>query len=810
MPVANPLLTTKLYVPAARPETVERRRLTERLAAGLQRPLTLVSAPAGFGKTTLLSNWRASPEGRACLVAWLSLDPGDNDPARFWAYVLAAFRTQPGLAAALPEELDAGAPPDLLLAPLINGLEAAAAPVVLVLEDYHAIESPAVHAAVSFLVEQMPQALRLVVLTRSDPPWPMARLRAHGRLSELRAADLRFTPDEVAEFLIRASSPLLQAADIATLARCTEGWAAALQMAAISLAGHPDPHGFVAAFSGENRYITDYLMEEVLARQTEPVRRFLLHTAVLDRLSAPLCAAVTGCPDSRALLDQIERANLFLVPLDPARQWFRFHHLFADLLRSYLQQTEPDLLPVLHERAAGWSAENGWPMDAARHSLAARNYARTVQIIEQHAAGWWAMATPGFAELLQKLPPDLIRQSPLICSYQAWMSAMLGQTEAASALIEAAEQHGPLSAEIRSSLALTQTFIAELTGKPYKLTEAVMRAPEYIPEQSGIHLRSAADLALAFLLYMNGQFERAGALAAGAAEREVKTRTNHAIPVAVPLLARIRLIGGQAAEAASLCRRYIAIVRERGADRFFVWGNLHALLADALCQQGDLEGAEAEAREGLRVNRAFAAYHAAVQPLHALARVRLARGAAGEALECLSEVAEVTGGRHLSTDLVSERIALEIQAWLATGQIDRAESWARESGLGVHDSLSFRQELRHMAMARVLLATGRAAEAEQLLARLERAAEGAGRLGRLAEIRRLSRQAIPPKPDLLSERELEILRLIAAGRSNQEIAGELVVAVGTVKTHVHNLFQKLEAESRTQAVARARELALLK
>lgn len=259
------LLTTKLYLPPVRPNIVQRSRLTAQLAEGLRRPLTLVSAPAGFGKTTLLSEWRATLEGQACPMAWLSLDSGDNDPGRFWAYVLSALRTLPRLAD-LPDELDAGAPPELLLAPLVNGLEVAAKglevaaagrPVVLVLDDYHVIEAPAIHAAVSFLVEHLPISLRLGILTRSDPPWPLARLRANGQMSELRAADLRFTPDEATEFLARTTGRDLPAGDVAILEQRTEGWIAALQMAAISLDGHPDPHGFVTAFSGEDRYIAD-------------------------------------------------------------------------------------------------------------------------------------------------------------------------------------------------------------------------------------------------------------------------------------------------------------------------------------------------------------------------------------------------------------------------------------------------------------------------------------------------------------------------------------------------------------------------
>jgi len=648
------------------------------------------------------------------------------------------------------------------------------------------------------------------VLTRSDPPWPMARLRAHGHMSELRAADLRFSPEEATEFFTRTTGPELSVADMSTVEQRTEGWIAALQMVAISLDGHPDPHGFVAAFSGENRYITDYLTEEVLARQPEPLRRFLLQASILERLSAPLCAAVTDCSDSRNFLDRIERANLFLVPLDSVRQWYRFHHLFGDLLRTYLQQTEPELIPILHGRAVTWYADNGLPMEAARHSLAARDYDRTIALMEQHAPGWWAMANPNFGGLLLKLPPEVIGGSPVLCTYQAWISCLQGQMEIALTLIDAIERHAPLPADIRSFLALMRTYIAEQSEQPYEITEPVLRAAEYIPEQGGADLRSTAELVLAAIVYINGQFDRAAALLVQAAERDVTRRTTMAIPIAVPVLARIRLIEGKVNEAGSLCRRYLSIIEVRGEDRFYLRGSVRAVLADALCLQGDLEGAEAQAREGLRVNQACDVHHAVVLPLHALARIRLAQGAAGEALDLLKEEETATRGRPLPSEYVSERAALRVQAWLAMGELEAAERWARGSGLGVNDPLSFRHEMGHMALARVALAAGREAEGQLLLSRLERAAEAGGRLGRLADIRQLNHQAKSPHAEHLSERELEILRLIAEGRSNQEIARSLVVAVGTVKTHVHNLFQKLGSQSRTQAVARARELHLLK
>ncbi|MHB9144987.1 MAG: LuxR C-terminal-related transcriptional regulator [Symbiobacteriia bacterium] len=807
--IPAPLLTTKLYLPPARPNMVRRPRLTTRLAEGLQRPLTLVSAPAGFGKTTLLSEWRTTSEGRACPLAWLSLDRTDNDPQRFWAYVTAALRTLPGLAG-LPAELAVGAPPDLLLAPLINGLDAATGARVLVLDDYHTIEAAAIHGAVNFLVEHLPAPLHVVILTRSDPPWPLARLRANGHIAELREADLRFTPGEAAEFLTGAMGLPLPPGDVAVLEQRTEGWIAALQMAAISLEDHPDPHGFVTAFSGDNRYIADYLAEEAIALQPEPLRRFLLEVSVLERFSTPLCQAVTGCAESWTLLGQVERKGLFLVPLDPEHHWFRFHHLFGDLLRTYLQRTEPELIPDLHRRASAWYAANDMTLEAAGHSLAAGDYDRTLALIEQHAEGWWAMASPAFLDLMLKLPPEVIRRSPASCAGLAWMNCVLGQLGTASALLEAIDQQLPQPVGIESFAALLRAYIAELSGKPYGITEIVLRAPEYIPEKRSHAMRNGADVALAYVLYRNGRFDPAAALLLQVAERDLLNRATGSVSVAVSRLARLRLIEGRVADAHELCRHYGSVIQAWGETRFWASGNVRAVLADVLRLQGDLEEAATQAREAVRLNRAWNIPHGTAAAAQSLAQVRLAQGAADETLALLDEEESATRGRALLPDLVSERAALRVQAWLALGDLQAAQRWARESGLAAQDPLSFRREIEHIALARVLLASGRESEGKALLSRLAGAAAAGGRLGRLGEIHRLERHASGLLIEPLSERETEILALLAKGWSNQEIATALVVAIGTVKTHVHHICGKLEAPSRTRAVARARELGLVK
>ena len=380
------LLATKLHVPRPQPGFVPRPRLVQALDEGLARGRVLVCAPAGFGKTALLADW-ARGGGRP--VAWLGLDAGDSDPARFWRYAVAALdRAQPGIAERLGPLLGPPAPRSFegLVTALINELAADPGPdeMLLVLDDYHLVDSGPVHESVAFLLENLPPALRVVVSGRADPPLPLTRLRARGQLAELRAADLRFTGEEAAALLGEAAGPGLPGTAVAALVARTEGWAAGLQLAGLSLRGQADPAGFVAAFSGSHRFVLDYLADEVLDGQTGQVRAFLLETSVLERLTGALCDAVTGRAGSQAMLAGIERAGLFLVPLDEVRGWWRYHHLFADLLRARLQAEQPGRVQALHRAAAAWCEEHGLADDAVRHALAAGDAAWAARLVERH------------------------------------------------------------------------------------------------------------------------------------------------------------------------------------------------------------------------------------------------------------------------------------------------------------------------------------------------------------------------------------------------------------------------------------------
>jgi LuxR family maltose regulon positive regulatory protein len=435
------LLATKLHVPRTRRGLVARPRLVERLTLGLQGELTVVCAPAGFGKTALLADWARHGGER---VAWLSLDAGDNDPSRFWRHVAAALGgVRDGVGQRLGPLL--GPPPprsfEAVVTTLVNGLAAAPGELVLVLDDYHLIDSAAVHQSLGLLVEHLPPGLRMVLASRSDPPLSLARLRARGQLVEVRAAELRFNRQEAAALLRGAVGTELPESTVSALTARTEGWAAGLQLAALSLRGREDVAGFVAAFSGSHRYVLDYLAEEVLDRQPQRLREFLLETSILERLSGPLCDAVTDRSDSQQLLEEVERANLFLVPLDEVRGWWRYHHLFADLLRARLGQERPERLPVLHHAAAAWHEQHGPVDDAIGHALAAGDAAWAARLVERHAAATLARGEGAtVSRWLARLPDQVVRARPRLCVVQAYQAAVAGRAEAGDRWLDLADR----------------------------------------------------------------------------------------------------------------------------------------------------------------------------------------------------------------------------------------------------------------------------------------------------------------------------------------------------------------------------------
>ena len=460
----GPLLETKLHVPRLRRGLVGRPRLSERLSRAAESAFTLVSAPPGFGKTTLLTEWLATlgPDGPS--VAWLSLDRQDNDPALFWTYVVAALKnaargTADGLAGLHPPQ----PPTPAGLAGLLNDLEAVSHDLVLVLDDYHVIEGREVQEGMAFLLEHLPPSVHLVIAGRADPALPLARLRGRGELVEIRAADLRFTPGEAAEYLNGAMRLPLTAQDVAALEGRTEGWIAALQLAALSMQGRDDIGAFIAGFAGDDRYIVDYLAEEVLQRQPDDVQRFLLQTSILDRLCGPLCDAVTGQDGGNATLAALERGNLFLVPLDDRRQWYRYHQLFADVLQARLLAERPDGVADLHRRASGWYQGNGEPSEAIRHSLAGKDFARAADLVELSIPAMRrSRGEAAVRDWLTALPEEVVRARPVLCVAFGGALLTVGEFDGVEARLRDAERWvDPAGVSVGEHAAPTQMVVVD-------------------------------------------------------------------------------------------------------------------------------------------------------------------------------------------------------------------------------------------------------------------------------------------------------------------------------------------------------------
>ena len=897
VPGSDALLATKLHMPGPRPGMVPRRRLLARLDEGLRRGLVLVCGPAGYGKTVLLADWARRGEVPA---AWLSLDAGDNDPARFWRHAVAALdRARPGIDDRLGPLLGPPAPASFqgLVTALINDLAADQA--LLVLDDYHLISAQPVHESLAFLVEHRPAGICVVLASRSDPPLPLARLRARGQLTEVRAAELRFTPAEAAELLQHAASALPDAS-VAALAARTEGWAAGLQLAALSLRGHDDAASFVAAFTGSHRYVLDYLAEEVLERQDEQLRTFLLETSVLDRLSGPLCDAVTGRQGSQALLEQAERAGLFVIPLDEVRGWWRYHHLFADLLRARLHQERPGRAVQLHRNAAAWCQEHGMADDAIGHAAAAGEMLWAARIIEQHFD--LVHRIQGEAATIDRwlsvLPDDVVRSRPRLLLAQAHMAADSGHPEVVEPLLDAVdcaptgwadEPFEPASGAAASFLinvpaltALNRSYLAQLHGDAEATAAfAAQTLAESKPEEGALSATAHGFLAVAE--WLRGRLTEADRALASSLTGWRETGQLTLIAWGCYELVLIQLAQGQLDAAALTCEQVLDSLVTSGRPTPAA-GPSYTGLAEIAYQRDELNVALRHATEGIALCRQFVYTPPLASGLATLAMIRQATGDPAGALAAITEAGQAAPGPGLLNPVPARQARL----LLAQGDLAAAASFTQDNGLGPDDELHYARESGHLVLARLLLAQDRPGQSLALLDRLHATAKAQNRIGSLIEISALralalaatgdeagavttlagalllacpqrhlrvfadegppmaallgrliaaqrARQAAasvplgylarlqrafaagPPAPDPgpsgivdpLTSRELEVLTMLAAGRSNQAIARELVVTLDTVKKHVGHVLGKLGAANRTEAVARARELSLI-
>jgi LuxR family transcriptional regulator, maltose regulon positive regulatory protein len=623
------LLATKLHVPQPRPGFPPRPRLVERLAEGMAGELVLVCAPAGFGKTSLLADWARGGQRQ---VVWLSLDSGDNDPARFWRYVAAALdQACAGLAGQVAALLRGPQPPlEAVVTALVNQLAAKPDQVGLVLDDYHLIEAPPVHESLAFLLERLPSQLRLVLASRVDPPLPLARLRARGQLVELRAAELRFTLEETAALLGEATGLNLPADSLAALAARTEGWVTGLQLAVLSLRGRSDPAEFVAAFSGSHRYVLDFLAEEVLDRQPDEVRGFLLATSVLERLCGPLCQAVTGRADSQQLLEQVERANLFLLPLDEVRGWWRYHQLFADLLHARLMQVHhPDRVAQLHRAAAAWCEAHGLVDDAVRHALAAGDATWAVRLIEQHFdALQQAGESATLRRWLQGLPAELVRSRPRLCLAQAVAAIIGDRLEAAASLLDDAERaladrgdqpeepyepsvgrSASMVANVPAGIALARAMLAGMQGDAERTTEFSRQALAELDEGEGM-LRSLADFHLALAEWLHGRVvEAEQALASLVPEQRATGGHSSAVRVRSTLgqvqRAQVQRARGHLGAALGTYQQLLEVATAPGQLGLPAAGIAHVGIADVLYERSELDAALDHATQGVALSREF-------------------------------------------------------------------------------------------------------------------------------------------------------------------------------------------------------------
>ncbi len=901
------LLTTKFYFPQIRPNLVTRPRLIERFEEGLRGPLTLISAPAGYGKTTLLSDWRAG-FGSEYPLAWLSLDSEDNDLARFLLYVSAALETlQPKLTRELASQLLFPQLPAVeeLITLLINGVNEFPKDFALILDDYHVITDRAIHQALVYLLNHPPPKMHLILITRSDPPLPLARLRARGQMVELRADDLRFTIDETTSFLNIIMDLNLSAENISALDQRTEGWIVGLQMAALSTRGKTDATEFIKAFTGSHRYILDYFAGEILQQQSESIQTFLLKTSILDRFTGPLCDAVLGGLDNGAqILMELEQKNLFIIPLDDERQWYRYHHLFAELLHTQLGKFQPEILPELHRKAAGWFEDHGLMEEAVRHAIFAQDYELTTRLVDQVRDSLWGRGdTLTLLNWFKTIPEAIIRSQPYNCLAYASAFTLTGQFERAEQWFQRVDEHihhtnasQELSTAQSSSVKNSsftpwmlygvdslRSMIARCRGNTADAIALSQRALEQIPKDD-VRAYGRALFYHGLAHFYAGSFDEAHQVLMEAVQFNQASGHLAAYLCSSHHLARISIIQGHLHNAKAIYERAIEVIDEQQQEVFV--GIERIGMGNLYLEWNELDTASSYIERGMTLAELGGDIHFLREGYIAQARLAQAQGDWNKSLAIIQKAEQVARRSPSSIDIAY------MQAWrarlhLAQGNLTAAERWADNKPSENFDPLDFQREFELLMQARVWLAQGKTDQASSLLEQMRIAAENTGRCGCRLEIQMLQAladqaagedtQAIeiltqvllqaeeegyvrlfldegapmakllykisaqttdgvrdyavkllaayyqeqsehPPlaktlRGDLLieplSERELEVLRLVAAGKSNLEIAADLVLAVGTVKKHLNTIFGKLNVNSRTLAIARARELNLI-
>ena len=779
---AAPLLETKLYMPGSRRDLVPRPRLSERLDRGTASKLTIVSAPAGFGKTTLLTQWLAAGPAAPAderLAAWLSLDRADNDPASFWTYVIAALRTAaPEVGESALALLQAPRPPPIetVLTVLLNDLRATAGDIVLVLDDYHVIDARDVQDAMAFLLDHLPAGLHVVIASRADPALPLARWRARGELAEIRAAGLRFTPDEAAAYLNEMMGLALTARDVATLEGRTEGWIAALQLAALSMQGRDDVAGFIAGFAGDDRYVVDYLAEEVLQRQPDRVQAFLLQTSILGRLSGPLCDAVTGQGGGKAMLEALDRGNLFLVPLDDRRRWYRYHQLFADVLQARLLDEQPGQVPDLHRRASAWYQQNGEPSVAIGHALAGEDFGRAADLVERAIPAMrMSRQEAALRGWLKALPDEVVRVRPVLSVGLAGALLAVGEFEGVEGRLRDAERclaattgtgagspapsaemagDGEEFRRVPAGIELYRSALAMARGDVPGTVRHARRAIDLSPEEDHLVRASAAGMS-GLASWTSGDLE-AGHSAYAECVAGLR-RAGHIADIfgCAIALADIRSAQGRLGEAMRTYEQALQGAPEQGGPVLRGTADMHVGMSEVHRERDDLPAATQHLLRSQELGEHLGLPQNRYRWRVAMARVRQAEGDLPGALDLLNEADRLYTGDFFPN--VRPVPALKARVWIAQGSLGEALGWAREQDLSADDDLSYLREFEHITLARMLLARHQdersLREATRLLERLLLAAEKGGRTGRVIEIlvlQALARQRLGNIPAALA------------------------------------------------------------
>lgn len=881
------ILSTKLYMPAVRRTLVARPRLVEKIDRVFAHKLLLISAPLGFGKTTALSAWiDAGAEGARRKVAWVSLDEADNDPVRFWTVCIAALQTlEPVVGAGALAVLKSPRPVPIesVLTLLVNEMDAVPEEFALVLEDLHVIQNPSIHTGLAFLLDHSPPRLHLIITSRADPPLPLAQLRARNELIELRAAELRFTLDEAMAFLNQVIGLGLSRDDIAALETRTEGWIAGLQLAALSMREREDRSAFITAFTGSHRYVVDYLTEQVIQLQTQEVQSFLMQTSLLDRMNASLCDAITGRKDSRIILEHLNQHNLFLIALDDNQEWFRYHHLFADVLRHRLQESQPEAIPVLHRHASEWFERAGLIPEAAHQALLAGDWEPAARLIEQITEVLWQRGEiTTLSRWMQELPEPVRRHQPGLCLAYARALVDTAQFAAAETFVADAEQAlaSHLSGEasrqrilegqahaLRAYLALARSEFAQAIALAH-------RAQEEIPsDDAGWQSFVASNLAGAYRFSSNWEAASQSYLEASALSQAAGDRVNALI--ALSLRGEVLQAQGQLRLAAEQYDETLQLAWNWGIAHAPLTGYALVGLGRIWCEWNELDVALRHVQKALERGREAGMLDVLLRGYLALDRIREAEGNLEGALVILDDLTPIVSRMGVTgvRDWVDARRA---QIWLAQGKLEQAVDWADRYPGSADDTV---YPAIPVALAHIWLARGNPDEAIRCLEHALQSAQQVGQRGNAVQllavkalahrargdptealadlaqalalgepegycrvfvdegapmVRLLQRaaarepsskyirqllvalgepahdQEVAPVPlfEPLTEREIQVLRLIVDGATNQEIAKELVLTINTVKKHTSHIFAKLGVKNRAQAIGRARELNL--